>query len=367
MNWKLVSAILVIALIIVGYIAIQSLTTYKTYTITSTEYRTTVTTAIEYRTVTKTVTTPPPKYPLTVMDFLGRNVNITKPPLRIVSCSPLCTEVAAVLELTDFIVGVDDYTDFPPSIVKLKEQGKVSSVGGVTTLSVEAVATLKPDLVLVSASLQKKFIPTLEELGLTVIALDARNINDVYSEILILGKVTGREELAERIVNEMKDRIEAIQQSLAAVRVKVKVFQSSWLEPIWTTGNGTFLNDIIRLAGGYNVFMDASGWITVSPESIVERNPEVIFIGCTMMGLKPEDVELKLKQIPGLENVEAVRKNRVYLLYEQAENIFVRAGPRVAEAIELLAKILYPEVFNTNIPNVIGDNYLNYVKPMVKQ
>lgn len=364
MNWKLVSVILVIALIIVGYIATQPLTTgYKTYTITSIEYKTAVITATEYRTVTSS----PPKHPLTVTDFLGRNVTIVKPPLRIVSCSPLCTEIAAVLELIDFIVGVDDYTDFPPSIVKLKEQGKVSSVGGVTTLSVEAVAALKPDLVLVSAGLQKKFIPKLEELGLTVIALDARSISEVYNEILLLGRATGKEELAERIINEMRSRIEAIQQSLAVVRVKVKVFQSSWLEPIWTTGNGTFLNDIIRLAGGYNVFIDTSGWVTVSSESIVERNPEVIFIGCTMMGLKPEDVKLKLKQIPGLENVEAVKKNRVYLLYEQAENIFVRAGPRVTEAIELLAKILYPELFNINIPNVIGDDYLNYVKPMVKQ
>lgn len=358
MNWKLVSAILIIALIALSsYIAVQPLTMVEYRSYTSTKYIT----VTEYRTV------PPSTYPLTVTDSLGRNVTIAKPPLRIVSCSPLCTEVAAVLKLTDFIVGVDDYTDFPPSIVKLKEQGKISSVGGVTTLSIEAVAALKPDLVLVSAGLQGKFIPKLEELGLTVIALDARNISEVYGEIMLLGRVTGREELAGRIVGEMRGRIEAIQQSLAAVRVRVKVFQSSWLEPIWTTGNGTFLNDIIRLAGGYNVFIDANGWIAVSPESIVERNPEVILIGCTMMGLKPEDVKLKLRQIPGLENVEAVKGGRVYLLYGQADNIFVRAGPRVVEAIELLAKILYPEVFNANIPSVIGDDYLSYVKPMVEQ
>ena len=363
MNWKLVSAILVIALIIVGYVAIQSLTIgYRYYTVTSTEYKTVVTT--EYR----TITSPPPRYPLTVTDFLGRNVTITKPPLRIVSCSPSCTEVAAVLKLTDFIVGVDDYSDFPPSIVKLREQGKISSVGGVTTLSVESVAALKPDLVLVSAGLQRKFIPKLEELGLTVIALEARSISEIYSEIVLLGRVMDREELAERIVSEMRSRVEAIQQSLAAIRVKVKVFQSSWLEPIWTAGNGTFLSDIIRLSGGYNVFIDAMGWITVSPESIVERNPEVIFIGCAMMDLKPEDVRLKLKQVPGLENVDAVRNGRVYLLYGQADNIFVRPGPRVVEAIELLAKILYPKVFNINIPNVIGNDYLSYVKPiMVEQ
>lgn len=365
MNWKLISAILVIVVIaLIGYVAIQPLTISVTHTITSiaTEYRTVVVTTTEYR----TVTSPPPTYPLAVTDFLGRNVTIAKPPLRIVSCSPLSTEVAAVLNLTGLIVGVDDYSDFPPSIVKLREEGKIKSVGGVTTLSIESVAALKPDLVLVSAGLQGKFIPKLEELGLTVIALDAKNINDVYREIILLGRATGRKELAERIVGEMRGRVEAIQQSLAAVKSKVRVFQSSWLEPIWTTGNGTFLNDIIRLAGGYNVFIDANGWITVSPESIVERNPEVMFIGCTMMGLKPEDVELKIKQIPGLENVEAVRKGRVYLLYGQADNIFVRAGPRVVEAIELLAKILYPEVFKVKIPNVVGDEYLNYVKPVVK-
>lgn len=368
MNWKIISTILAIALILAiastSYLATQ---TFKTYTVTSTITKAAVSTITETVIKYETVTSPPPRYPLIVTDFLGRNVTIPKPPSRIVSCSPLTTELTAVLKLTDLIVGVDDYSDFPQSIVKLREQGKIKSVGGVTTLSIEAVAMLKPDLVLVSAGLQRKFIPKLEELGLTVIAFEAKSVSDVYDEILLLGRVTGREEAAVKIVSEMRGRVEAIQQLLAATRFKVRVFQSSWLEPIWTTGNGTFLNDIVRLSGGYNIFIDANGWVTVSPESIVDRNPEVMLIGCTMMGLKPEEVMLKLKQIPGLENVDAVRRGRVYLLYGQAENIFVRAGPRVVEAIELLAKILYPELFKASIPNVVGDDYLSYVKPMVER
>ncbi|HID16653.1 MAG TPA: hypothetical protein EYP16_07650, partial [Candidatus Atribacteria bacterium] len=140
------------------------------------------------------------------------------------------------------------------------------------------------------------------------------------------------------------------------------VFYINWLEPVWTTGNNTFLNDIIRLAGGYNIFIDANGWVTVSPEAIVDRNPEVIIIGCTMIGLSAEEVKQKLRAIPGLENTEALKKDKVYLLFNQAENIFLRPSPRVVEAIELLTKILYPDLFDTKIPTIIGDDYSNYVE-----
>ncbi|HID15631.1 MAG TPA: hypothetical protein EYP16_02345 [Candidatus Atribacteria bacterium] len=101
----------------------------------------------------------PPKYPIVIEDFIGREITIYKPPTRIVSCAPSITEIVSALNLTSQIVGLDDFSDFPPIILELKSQGKIASVGGVTTLNIEKIAQLNPDLVLVYAGLQRKFIP----------------------------------------------------------------------------------------------------------------------------------------------------------------------------------------------------------------
>lgn len=81
-----------------------------------------------------------------------------------------------------------------------------------------------------------------------------------------------------------------------------------------------------------------------------------------MLGMAPEEVLEKLKTLPGIKETDAVRNGRIYLLYGQAENVFVRPGPRVAEAVKLLSMMLYPELFNAKLPQVIGDDYSKYLR-----
>lgn len=314
-----------------------------------------------------TITATPLRYPLTVTDFMGREVKIREPPRRIVSCAPSITEILAALNLTELIVGVDEFSDYPPEIVELRERGEIENIGKIMPLNIEKVQELHPDLVIIDAGLQGGAIPKLEELGLTMIALNAQTVDDVYKEIKLIGIAADREKEAEILIEAMERKINAIQYMLSTVKAKKSVAYIGWLEPIWTAGNSTFLNDLIRLAGGYNAFIDSNGWITVSPESFIERNPEIIIMGTTMLNMNPEEALEKLKNIPGIRDVEAVKNNKVYLLYGQAENIFLRPGPRVAEAVELLAKILYPEIFKTEIPQTIGNNYTEYMNPTVTQ
>jgi len=360
-----------IALVVVILLLIASnvyFATREATIVTSTETITTTLTNIItshlVKTITTTTTIPKPKYPMVIVDALNRSVTIRELPVRVVSCAPSITEIIAVLNLTNTLVGIDEYSDYPKCILELKAKNLVTVVGGVTTLSVERIAMLNPDIVFVDANLQREFIPKLEELNITVVAISANTVEEVMNNIILIGNVMNRSSTAYGIVDVMRARINNIQQLLSAVRVKMKVLTILWLEPIWTTGNNTFMNDIIRLAEGYNIFVDAKGWITVSPETILARDPDVIIVGATMMGLKPEDVKEKIMSIPGLRDVKAVREDRVYILYGQAENIFERPGPRVVEAIELLAKILYPEMFNVSIPNVIGDEYQDYIEPL---
>lgn len=300
-------------------------------------------------------------YPLKIIDFMNREVVIDKRPEKIVSCAPSITEILAALELTNYIVGVDEYSDYPPEVKRLREEGIIENIGGVTTLNIEKILVLEPDIVFVSPGIQGGLVPILEEKGLTVVALDANTINDVYNEILIVGKIMDMEEKALSLVNRIRSSMDLVQSKLTQVRSKASVLSIIWLEPIWTAGNGTFLNDVIGYAGGYNVLVDNNGWFMTNPETIVTRNPEVIIITAMSIGLKPEEVLEKLMNIPGMDSVDAVKNKRVYLLYGQAENIYLRPGPRIGEAVQLLAMILYPEIFGIKVPTIIGDEYPKYL------
>ncbi len=311
------------------------------------------------------VVIPPPAYPVTVTDFLGREVTLHEFPARIVTCAPSVTEVAAFLNLTEFIVGTDKFSDFPPIIPKMREEGKIADIGLIMPLSVEAVAALKPNLVLIHAGMQGGAVPKLEELGLTVVALGARNVEEVYAKILTVAILTNRTDAAKRAIERMRERVEEVRAVTAAVMVKLRTLTIFWLEPIWTTGRETFMHHIIRTADGYNIFVDAMGWISVSPEPVIMKDPEVMIVCLGHLMLGPEEAMERLMAIPGFEGLSAIKQGRVYLLHGQAENVFLREGPRVIEAIELLAKILYPELFKVEpLPTVIGDDYVKYVSPI---
>jgi len=362
MNKSLIVILLALLLISAGF---------NIYLVTSSLLEPAKKTGVVYSTIEKTVTTTTTQleivreiespYPMKIVDFMKREVLIKSQPNRIVSCSPSNTEILAALNLTRYIVGVDEYSDYPLEVKRLREKGVIENIGGVITLNVEKILELKPDIVFVSASLQGNLVPILEEKGLTIVALDANTILDVYREILLVGKIMNIEDKALQLVNNIREKIDYVQSKLTYIQSKKSVIYIGWLEPIWTTGSNTFLNDIIGLAGGYNLLLDSSGWFMTNPETIVTRNPEVIFITAMSIGMESREIIEKIKNIPGLDSVDAVQNNRTYLLYGQAENIFIRPGPRIGEAVELLAKILYPEIFGAEIPTTIGDEYTKYL------
>lgn len=362
MNKSLIVILVALLLISAGF---------NIYLVTSSSLEPAKKTGVIYSTIEKTVTITTTQleilreienpYPMRIIDFMNREVLIMSQPNRIVSCSPSTTEILAALNLTRYIIGVDEYSDYPPEVKHLRDEGVIENIGGVTTINIEKILELKPDIVFVSAGLQGNLVPILEEKGLTIVALEASTILDVYREILLVGKIMNIEDKALQLVNNIREKIDIVQSKLTYIQSKKSVVYIGWLEPIWTTGRNTFLNDIIGLAGGYNPLLDSSGWFMTNPETMVTRNPEVIFITAMSIGMEPREVIEKLMNTPGLDSVDAVKNNRVYLLYGQAENIFIRPGPRIGEAVELLAKILYPEIFKIEMPNTIGDEYTKYL------
>lgn len=293
-------------------------------------------------------------YPIFIEDALGRVITIKSEPNRIVSGVPSITETLFALGLSNKVVGVDQYSNYPPELLDLIKAGRIQIVGGVTTLSPEKVASLQPDVVFIDASLQKKFIPTLEGFGLTVVALESSSINDVINNIRLIAKITSKFKEGEAVVDKIKSTINEVSAKLSNA-TKQKVVFLVYPDPMWVTGNGTYLNEVISIAGGMNAFSDKSGWFVVNPEQVVAANPDVIIMSSMSLPKPAEELLNYFKNLPGFNQINAVKNNRIYILSGEAANAVERPGPRISDAIKLLANILYPNVFGKTMPNTISD------------
>lgn len=269
-------------------------------------------------------------YPVTVVDDSGTTIRLAKRPARIVSLTPSNTEILFALGLDKEIVGVTTYCDYPAA-AKAKEK-----VGDLN-LDLEKVVSLRPDLLLGVGSMQSEAISRLRDLGLVVMVLDPTNLETTMAAIIKVGRVTGREGAARKLVNGMKKRIAAVKNRLSGLTPaqKPRVFVEIWMDPVMTAGPGTFTGELITLAGGRDIAHDAKPWAIFSPELIVARDPEIIVSQCGSAS--------QILKRPGWEGIDAVRNGRVY---DVDQNIFSRLGPRLVEALEILAKLLHPGKFN---------------------
>ena len=293
--------------------------------------------------VPPTPTPPPPSptpsaFPVTVKDDLGREVTISALPQRIVSLAPSNTEILFAIGAGDQVVGVTEYDNYPPE-AKTREK-----VGGFSakSISVEKIVALKPDLVFSAGKIQQPVIEALEQVNIPVVALAARTFDEVYKDIELAGRLTGHEKEATQVVDQMKRRIAAVQKKVAAIppEKRLTVFWEVWDEPLITAGPGTFIGQMIEMAGGVNIFDDVTeDWPQVSAEEVVKRNPDVI-MGPDTHGdkLTPEQIA----QRPGWDQIKAVRNGRIHLING---DIASRPGPRLADALEAIAQALYPDLF----------------------
>ena len=277
------------------------------------------------------------EFPLRIVDGLGREVNISKPPETIVSLAPSNTEILFALGLVDKLVAVSQYCNYPPEV-----QNK-PKVGGFSTINIEKVVSLEPDLVLATGGVQKKVVRDLERLGLTVISLDAKRIGDVLENILLVGKVTGRVESAKRLRSNLEERIRTVANKTGDLpdTQRPRVFYEVQYDPLMTAGPGTFIDDLIHLAGGANIASDSAiKYPVYNLEILIERNPEVIIVSFSHGSI--------MASVEGVKNrkrwqiTDAVKNNRVYGIHA---DLVSRPGPRIADGLEEIAKYIHPELF----------------------
>ena len=262
-------------------------------------------------------------------------------PQRIVSTAPSITETLYALGLGDRIVGVDRFSHYPP------QAAQKPKIGDYAAPNLEVIASLRPTLVIIPTNpVQLK--QRLEALKLHVLELDQEGIPEIYKSLREVGTATSTTAKAESI-------IESIKQQLGAIRAKASLYKPTRmmfvvgrtpgrLDGLMVVGQASYLNEILEIAGGENVFKDASaGYPKVSLEEILSRNPDVI-IDMGEMGETVGVTDAQKRNVVTLWNrmaaISAVRNHRVEAV---ASDIFVVPGPRVVQAAQEFFSILHPE------------------------
>ena len=276
-------------------------------------------------------------FPVTVTDSAGRSVTIGKSPQRIVSIAPSDTEIVFALGQGARLVGVDDYSDYPAEVKTLPKVGS-------STLNFEQVLAQNPDLVLAASITAPDTLKRLEDLKLTVVVISSAKttIDSIENDITLAGKVLGANEQAAKLTSTMKQRLEALKAKVAGAKTKPKVYWeldgTSPSQP-FTVGPGNFVNDIITLAGGENVFANSgAAYPKISAEQVVSANPEVIVLSDFAYGVTVESVKAR----KGWDGIPAIKNNKVFPI---DDNLVSRPGPRAVDGIEAAMKIIHPELF----------------------
>lgn len=277
---------------------------------------------------------PASPWPMTVTDYKGRTVTIPAQPRRILSLAPSNTETLFALGLGSKVVGIDDYSDYPA------ETASVKKVGGLYNPNVELMVSLQPDLVLAIDGGQKQW-QKLADQGVPVLVIQPATIAQVLESIRFIGKVTGSVDAAAQVTAHMQERIDFIQAQVARVHGNYSptAFYEVWNDPIYTAGPGSFIDDMLRIAGASNVFHGtASAWPVVTLESVVAANPQVI-ISSSADWVN----SLKAGKFPAWNGIQAVKDGNIYLV---DANQVSRPGPRITEGLWQIARVVNPTLFD---------------------
>ena len=287
-------------------------------------------------------TTQPPNelaaFPLTLTDDLGREVTVATKPRRIVSLAPSNTEILFAIGAGEQVVGVTTYCNYPQEAQTREQIGGFSA----ETISVEKIIALEPDLVLSAGKIHDTVTEALEQVGGTVYAVDAETFDQVYASIEVVGQMTGHNEEATALVTQMKERVAAVESVVAEIPrgERPTVFWETWDDPLMTAGPTTFAGQMIEKGGGVNLFADVTKrYAEISIEEVIQRNPDVI------MGPDTHGEALTADQIaarPGWETIKAVQEGRIYVFNG---DITSRAGPRIVDGLEMIARALHPDRF----------------------
>jgi iron complex transport system substrate-binding protein len=300
---------------------------------------------------TKTVATPfednptpitgistPPAFPLTVKRSDGAMLTISQPVKKIVSMSPGATEIIYAIGAQDALVAVDKNANYPEAAKSFPT--KVDAYEP----NIEAVAALSPDLVIlpgdnggILAKLDGLKIPVLYQ----DLDKDIRTIDDVLGQIALLGQITGHSDKAQELVQSLSKRVDVIKQGMQGVPSQSTPSVYHELDSTYyTVSTGTFIGSLYEILHMRNIAKDGGGvaYPQLTQEAIIAANPGVIVLADEAYGVTVESVKAR----PGWSAIDAVAKDKIITI---DPDLISRPGPRIVDALEELARKIYPTRF----------------------
>ncbi len=265
-------------------------------------------------------------FPMTVTDYLGTEMEFEAAPEKIVSLSPSCTEILYALGLGDKMAGVSNWCTYP------KEAAEVEKVGDTFSVSVERIIELEADVVFVSGAAAAESVEALNEAGIKVYSIGAKNVDEIYDSITNVGAVTGTADKAAEVTASMKEDLAALEEKVADFDEK-SVFID--LGQLYSSGSEDYLGASLSLIKADNIALDAGkNSPQLSAETVIEKNPQVyIALSSEADFVKPD----------GFDEIDAFKNGKVYFIdyADPATDMITRDGPRFIEGLTYLADLIH--------------------------
>jgi len=281
-------------------------------------------------------------YPMNVTDNFGRNITIPSLPERIVSLSPANTEILFDLGLGDRIVGGTDYDDYPAAAKN------ITHVSGFSTVSYEKIANVSPDLIIAEDTTSEDAVDKLQSMGYPVITLKNSNMTMIENNIKLIGKATGTDANATALVNDINARMDNISSKTAQLNDSQKptvLLLAGYVpgEDIYVYGNGTYGDDLIKLAGGKNAAAALTDFKVMTPEVMASADPDYIIVPVDNIMTTTDDFNsFKNGSLDWMKDMKAYKNGHIIMV---DGNLMERPGPRLPDAGLAIAKAIHPELF----------------------
>jgi len=270
-----------------------------------------------------------------VVDDAGRIVNIAMPPRRVVSAAPSATRYLQALGLENRIVGVTAWDNYK----------KAENIGNMVPLNIEKIYSLKPDLVITFGGFQFPEVEKLEKAKLTTYVLNANTLTDIIKAVGQMGAIFNVKQKSDKIVDELRAKMTEVGQKTSKIPLENRptVFFTISIpdekaKELWTAGTGSYMNELIVIAGGRNIaapYSGNNGWLSVSWEWLVKQDPDVIIIGGYG---DPKEIEKSVKNHSIMKNLKAVKNDKVFVVDGDEVS---QAAPHIFKYLDIFYNFFY--------------------------
>ncbi len=270
-----------------------------------------------------------------VVDDAGRILNIAMPPRRVVSAAPSATRYLQALGLENRIVGVTAWDNYK----------KAENIGNMVPLNIEKIYSLKPDLVITFGGFQFPEVEKLEKAKLTTYVLNANTLTDIIKAVGQMGAIFNAKQKSDKIVDELRAKMTEVGQKTSKIPLENRptVFFTISIpdekaKELWTAGTGSYMNELIVIAGGRNIaapYSGNNGWLSVSWEWLVKQDPDVIIIGGYG---DPKEIEKSVKKHSIMKNLKAVKNDKIFVVDGDEVS---QAAPHIFKYLDVFYNFFY--------------------------